>query len=434
MDGFSLVEMAMFLMIAGLLMSASIEIARAFNKVKPITVTRDHYTNIQTALEMFLAQYGRLPCPSLPELDTDDLNGGKEECSVDLLSENTASGWVIPSCDNTKTSDNGSGLCYTLGRDSDTNSQTTSDILIGMVPYATIGLDAKYTLDGYGDKIKYIVTKSLTTKETYDTEEGAIYIAHPSPDTSYRTPPNPDLPSPTNALAPYPLGSAQIVLLSYGENRVGKYVYGADKNLSGSYKCDASSDSSTGFGLDFENCNNDMYVFNDEKYSLATANITYPLGSLYKAFQYFYDDIVHPNFAISPFSDGYWAYTGQVVSPGVPASTRNLVLSGRVGIGTQHPRHMLHVGLGEKLHMGGGGDIRAHGVYADKFCGVSGTDCFSPAIIGGEGMKCGNNDPLVGIVGGKPVCGYVSNGTPATCPQGKAMDGINAGTGAISCH
>lgn len=62
--GFTLVEMAVVIMLIGILMTFGIKLASSFQDRAAYSVTKDKQSKIEDALRSYLAQNGRLPCPA----------------------------------------------------------------------------------------------------------------------------------------------------------------------------------------------------------------------------------------------------------------------------------------------------------------------------------------------------------------------------------
>jgi len=404
--GFSLIEISMALVIGGLLMSGSIAAYRIATVTDPIAITNVNFKKIDVALSKYLAKNGHLPCPARPELKTKDTGAGNALCDGDAWV--TPVQTIIPLCSAAAvaTETNGAGLCYTAGRDADADSNPDR-ILIGAVPYIDLGLVPDDSYDGWERKIKYVVTEKLTEALTYDVDMGAIYIVNPESITDINIingniTPNYRVASPSpviNALYPEPYGSAHFALISNGVNRVNSYVFNSLNKIS-LYKVDcAKITSSSSFGLDFENCNNDAYFFSNKHKSDLKG-------------EYYYDDLVYPKFRVKPYSDGQWSYSGvKSTATGALPSIVTDKSSGRVGIGTDIPSQSLEVK----------GNIKADKIYVKKICDASGGNCFKPKLIAGTGEASCPGDgtskgKVTGFKNGNVQCANTSFTLPIITP------------------
>lgn len=80
--GFSLVEMAIVLIIFGLFLSASLVPLSAQRRIKEITDTRASLDDIKEAIYGFVIINGRLPCPTIEADPSNAMKYGVEDCAV----------------------------------------------------------------------------------------------------------------------------------------------------------------------------------------------------------------------------------------------------------------------------------------------------------------------------------------------------------------
>lgn len=119
-DGFSLVEMAVVLVILGFVITALILPITAQREANFLRQTDNQLELAQKALIGFAQANGRLPCPAL-----DGVGQPGEEQPL------------------------GEGMCNT--------AQSVAD---GYLPAATLGIAAGFALDGWGHRIRYAVTQT----------------------------------------------------------------------------------------------------------------------------------------------------------------------------------------------------------------------------------------------------------------------------------
>lgn len=225
--GFSLVELAIVLLISGILMSAGLSLLTVKRSAAQLDTTQKHQDAIKQALINYLGKYRRLPCPG-------DSTGG----------EIRSASATLPPCSS-----------YS-----------------GIVPYQTLGLDRTAALDGWENFITYVVSQAgnsslpnatppYTTAwvKTFSTSDSNIYTTkttapYPLPNgcsyptycpsnnlafwpststggikvvpTTYQSPP--PIADPANA------SGAAVVLISYGKNGYGAYnIKGVQNSTSG---------------------------------------------------------------------------------------------------------------------------------------------------------------------------------------------------------
>ena len=118
--GFTLVEMAVVLVVIGFLMAGLLGTARTQIEARRVQETQAAMAEIREALVAYTLQYGHLPCPANPALASGSANAGTEDRIV------------------------ATGLCNRLS---------------GSVPWATLGVRE---LDAWGRRYTYRVTDHPT--------------------------------------------------------------------------------------------------------------------------------------------------------------------------------------------------------------------------------------------------------------------------------
>ncbi|MEZ0316035.1 MAG: prepilin-type N-terminal cleavage/methylation domain-containing protein [Methylophilaceae bacterium] len=116
--GFTLVEMAVVLVIAGALLGAGLKLLNVQSERAAISVTQKHQETIKQALITYLGRMSRLPCP-----DTDSPPEGVDD------------------------NRDAAGACTSF---------------FGRVPYLDLGLDRATVLDGWDNYITYVVSPRWT--------------------------------------------------------------------------------------------------------------------------------------------------------------------------------------------------------------------------------------------------------------------------------
>lgn len=377
--GFTFIELSIMLMVIGLVSATALQMNRIYVQEKAMQDTQGRFYNIEAALTQFLTKNGRLPCPALPSDAPTAATAGLENpaCATDALES------ALGSCTN--------GYCLSPGRDANING--TPDLAYsGAVPYATLGLGMRDSIDGWGRKIKYVVSAKLTRNATYNATQGVISVVAPNG---------------SNALGAMSPGSGQMIIMSYGPD--GRRAYTLDGGLF------SACPSSLAEGRDFENCNEPMdskYFNNFERGDIA--------GSTH------YDDLLHTTYKIVSSSD-LWSMPGAVTEMQNTAGRR-------IGIGVATPASHLHVA----------GNIRASSTNAKKFCNIGGTagtdgppgsNCIETKLFAGSGSSCAEGS-MNGIKNGVATCSISivpSSIATGTCPTGKVMCGVT-GAGAIICN
>ena len=124
--GFSLLEMAIVLVVFGLLASGLLKGLSAHREQTRINEARQQLATVREALIGFALANGRLPCPAKPELATGSESAGSEALSC------------IPDC---------------------LNADATCTLRQGILPWQTLGLEAT---DPWGNRLTYFADKNFT--------------------------------------------------------------------------------------------------------------------------------------------------------------------------------------------------------------------------------------------------------------------------------
>jgi prepilin-type N-terminal cleavage/methylation domain-containing protein len=223
-DGFSLIEVAVGMLIIGILIGPMFDQWNQYKLSQEYAVTNGNIAMVETALQRYVLNNGAYPAPADP---------GDNESAAGYGMESTVALGAFPAC----VIDDGVACQTTI------NTTGGNPVLIGVVPFATLGLPQLYAIDGYGMLMTYAVTANLTDKYVpaqgpFVNGNGAIQITDS-----------------TGNLVPPPGGTlitnAQFIIVSHGVDRVGAFSQqGVQNNF-----C-------FGVSADITNCNNDG-IFNN---------------------------------------------------------------------------------------------------------------------------------------------------------------------------
>ncbi|PZP87318.1 MAG: hypothetical protein DI582_00685 [Azospirillum brasilense] len=141
-QGFSLVELSVVIVIISVVAVAGLEMSATFMGRTAYQATTEKLTKIDDALMRYRKTYGRLPCPANRALTPASVCYGKEF------------------------RDAGANDCagYTTACSAPTMATTT--LYFGDVPVRDLGLPPSFALDAYGNKLNYIVGANLVTAGT----------------------------------------------------------------------------------------------------------------------------------------------------------------------------------------------------------------------------------------------------------------------------
>ena len=205
--GFTLIEIAIVLMIVGLLLAGGVRFLAGI-----LSATQKHDTEmranlVKQALSHFVASYGRLPCPA-PNVAPSSSQYGLEDAT--------------PYC--------GSTVVATA---------PSNAMARGIVPWYTLGINHDQVTDGYGHFFSYNVAIAATAlnPSTVSTMRGTMTLHFATPPSLGLPPVGNQINSCMNISAP-PAGGddgngcnlrAVVVLISHGQNGLGAYI--ADSNV-----------------------------------------------------------------------------------------------------------------------------------------------------------------------------------------------------------
>lgn len=146
--GFSLIEIAVVLVIVGIILAAILSGLNALTIGAREKATRTKQETIKTALATFLVRNNRLPCPAIITIATGGAGNG-----VEAATPGTCGGTIT------------SGAAPNIAK-------------TGTVPWASLGLAEEASLDGYGNRLTYQVMANATnlTATTVSGMLGSISI------------------------------------------------------------------------------------------------------------------------------------------------------------------------------------------------------------------------------------------------------------------
>jgi len=139
--GFSLIMMAIVLIITGLIMAGIAASLNLHLKNKAISDTQKHITEVQNALQNYVATNNRLPCPS------------------SLTAAATAAVEGAPAA---------GANCAAAGV---TIVPGANPVIIGAVPFRALNIPREMTFDGWGNRLTYAVTRKLLPAANGGTED-----------------------------------------------------------------------------------------------------------------------------------------------------------------------------------------------------------------------------------------------------------------------
>ncbi len=424
--GFTMIEMAMVLIIAGFIMSSIYVTFNVHTRQLKMDVTERSIDLAVNMLTEFNGLAGRWPCPADPTLGPDDAGYG-----VEMRDAGTGNCIAWRSASTPNRDLDGDGVADLV----DFNQDGAADrILFGALPFRTmldpngdgnpndgimwtdkISNDLDFSMDdmiestqgwgidGYGTKLMYVVTENITRPTAFSGFMGVIDIV----DENGRTVITPEQ-------------SALFLILSMGPNGRGGYSWDGAliENCINGIREDAEAAGDPpppGATQNEETENCDLF---DTRFVAGLRN-----ESDYSHF----DDTLRFR---TTSAMGIWETAGALIddngTPGDPtddAVVQQITNLNRGNIGIGLPDGSTP---DEKLHIEG--DVKTIEVRALNFCGESGDDCMPPTVIGGNdpNMRCPIGQVVTAIENNTVTCAPpFTTAVVDVCDPGEFVTGIS---------
>lgn len=398
--GFTLLELAMVILISGIIMTPLIKLYTTYLIHKKITVTKEHVGEASSAMARFSQE--TFPCPSNRSLPTADPNHGLDVC---VIAGFTLAG--VPDC----VAGLEQGICKTPGArdtvdDADTVAGNNNEfILIGGVPTKTIvsgavipipGTTEDNVLDAWGMKLTYAVSYTSVTAGDADTryKNGVIAVHDEFGNNTAGT--NND---------------AHFIVLSHGTDGLGAFSSeGVRRNCAIGNR-------------DGENCDGDNVFVQ----GLAQYEGTWR-----------YDDF---SYVETDQSGGLWREIA--ASDSSPSNHIRTIPTGAIGVdlnATLVPGSFPPAGAEVMLDVNG--SLRADTVRTPEVCLQNGGSCINAGTLfnaqttsGATQNDCPAGQVVINISNGRVTCGKVDVSLPGVnirCPAGTWVEQILT-DGKIKC-
>lgn len=348
--GLTLIDVAVALLIIGLFVVPLLSMYNSYQSRRAMDKTKAHFLAIQSAIaEYYFEHDGIYPCPANPGLGP----------------TNAGYGMQLAGC--------AAGI---------------GPVSSGAVPFVDLKIPAEISLDGWGNKITYNITRAMTALPLPVPNYGVMTVTSYVWDDTTGT-------QTTKSYTPPP-NLAHYVLVSHGTNGAGAY------NENGTaFACPSAAP----IPLEAENCDGDVDFWSEFQSHGDVAGADY------------FDDLT---WYATAAPSRIWDFNGAI------GATDDIFTGAlNVGINTTTPLTELDVN----------GDIRADdALESDNFCLADPTDpdCFFPGLIGGTGSQCGTG-AMRGIGNSNVECTQTINpGTDDQCPANSFVVGFDA-SGNVKC-
>ena len=398
--GFTLIEMALVVLILGIMTTAFAQVYDLHRKNVAIENTADGIDITSKAIGDFRALHGRYPCPASLTLPPTNPNYGREDC-VNFTT-------VPGDCDN--------GICvrqstrtfaYINPNDPLDVGVKPARVLVGALPFRNLNLEERFAYDGHHNRLMYVATEHLTNADSYQSNGGGIDVRGNAGTTSI-------LPTPE---------TAHFMVYSVGENEIGAFTRAGQQKQ----PCPAS-------GLESFNCSltqsNASFRVTQKSYSNDANNRN--------------DDVMS---FFTPKDMTPWQLSGHADHK----TDAHLRADGK------------NVGFGINAEATPADEVQVNGILrlqddpdttnstegklqAEEICDINDSSkCFKSSIIAGEtqvqvingqevnvggGLFCPTGTFMKGIQDGKPVC---EKEFELKCGDGKFMAGVDS-KGKLICN
>ncbi len=394
-SGFTLIEMAMVMMIIGMALAAGLSIYARYIDHNKVVDTSSNISLAARAVSDFRARFGRYPCPaSLTAARGTPAYGREGDCNPNNEFPRTGNTTTDEApADNATPGSFADGFfversARMIDADSDGTPETLPIVVRGSLPFRDLNLPEDFAYDGHNNRLAYAVTRRLAVQDTFNPLHGGIAIV--------------DNQGTQESLLETP-DSGLYVVFSHGEDSEGAYSR-AGQPIE---PCPGISD------VENENCD----------VSSAEARYVHIRKEGSNDAEQF-DDILS---FYSGADDSLWEIAEE--------DTADIILrqTGRVGVNLK-----ITTGTLPDDSVAVNGVLRAQQNYrAQTICDLGGSNCFQPELIGGAiadggGMECPSGQYLSGITGGAPICEPIPGTLEIRCNPGQIMIGVNS-DGTIKC-
>ncbi len=385
--GMTLIDLCVFMIVLGLLTLPIVEYMKSWKMGRAFSETRDNNGAIDKAIGDFYYEHNRYPCPSDITLSVNNANYGRENCPVGTP---------------------GAGALH------------------GGVPFADLKIPESATLDGWKNRIEYVVSDALRATP-FNANAGALrinYFMLDHTNFSCTAVKNTDAPSVDFPELPVTPAPTFYLLLSHGATGAGAYS---------AEGMQVQPCPGAGTTLDAQNCIANTQTFFDS--ACAISDRPGPT---------FYDDII---FARNNPHSSIWIYNAA-------DDTDIETMIRKVGINNPDPFPLDPVSGSDPSGVDVIGNVLATDdgitdpaldpnenigtMNTERACDIAGQNCYEPDDIAGvrAELDCSNSagtKAMGGVVARNAVCSETYSATAAgLCNPGKYAIGFDA-AGKVRC-
>lgn len=346
-SGFTLIEVAIALTIVGILLAGFFKIFLLVNERNVRIEYFGEISAIRDALEDYVLTNGFYPAPAALNLAITDVNYG-------LPVDQEAPPRALPDIGAGECALNSAAIngvfCTPGTRDLDSNGigeDNEEVVLIGSVPTTILGFNPEESLDQFGQRYTYAVSRGLTQSGGFTNSGGVLRVL------SSDSPGN-------NALSTN--RDVHYVLVAHGTNHSGSY--NALGNLSTNL-CPSND------AMEIENCDNDS-VFQaltaGDENTPGSVNIQNQLSTNEVTGNYFDDAVIYSNSILGRF----WTARGATqinITSGATPSDANVVLGNTTYTGSIN-------NVNDRTQLWIDGDSRSDRVITKRLCRKNQNECF----------------------------------------------------------
>lgn len=185
--GFTLLEMSIVILIGSLFFASALQIMKINEQRRGLDITHDNLQKAASALKSYLHLNHNYPCPAQREIKRGEPGFGKALDSCYFRQDASSGDGVNPSFT----------TASAVGRNN-------KGVIIGVLPFRSLGIHDSDALDGWGHMLQYAVTEQLTNPASFNQNDGAI-----------------DVVDEKGVSRVAPAGSVQFVVYSTGADGVG---------------------------------------------------------------------------------------------------------------------------------------------------------------------------------------------------------------------